>query len=117
MQAHTLTESQWQVIKNIYQEVIVNAKHDLRAIFDVMFYVLKTGCHWRMLSTNCPKWELVYYYFSRWRDEDLFVHLNDMTIEIIRLKCNKNAQCSVAIIDSQSIKTTCRGWVTRNRWE
>jgi transposase len=52
---------------------------------------------------------LVYYYFSRWRDEELFVHLNDMIREIIRVKSNKNAQCSVVIIDSQSIKTTRRG--------
>src|SRR5207248_927720 len=56
-----------------------------------------------------PKWELVYYYFSKWRDEELFVHLNDMTRETIRVKNNKRAQCSVAIIDSQSIKTTRRG--------
>lgn len=109
MQADTLTESQWKVIKKYLPTSGRRRKHDLREIFEAMFYILKTGCHWRMLPSNYPKWELVYYYFSRWRDEELFVHLNDMTREIIREKSNKNAQCSVAIIDSQSIKTTRRG--------
>lgn len=51
----------------------------------------------------------MYYYFSKWRDEELFVHLNDMARERVRKKSNKKAQCSVAIIDSQSVKTTRRG--------
>jgi len=109
MQANTLTESQWEVIKKYLPKRARKRKHDLRDIFEAFFYILKTGCHWRMLPKNYPKWELVYYYFSKWRDEELFVHLNDMTRETIRIKSNKNAQCSVAIIDSQSIKTTRRG--------
>jgi len=109
MQANTLTESQWEVIKKFVPNSDRKRKHDLRLIFDAFFYILKTGCHWRMLPNNYPKWELVYYYFSKWRDEELFVHLNDMTRESIRVKRDKNAQCSVGIIDSQSVKTTRRG--------
>lgn len=109
MKAQALTESQWKVIKKFVPRVERKRKHDLRLIFESFFYVLKTGCHWRMLPDNYPKWELVYYYFSRWRDEEVFVHLNDMARERIRKMHNKKAQCSVAIIDSQSVKTTRRG--------
>jgi putative transposase len=109
METQTLTETQWEVIKKYLPNIDRKRRHDLRAIFDALFYILKTGCHWRMLPCSYPKWELVYYYFSRWRDEEVFVHLNDMTREVVRLKNNKKAQSSVAIIDSQSIKTTRRG--------
>lgn len=109
MQANTLTESQWKIIKKYLPESERKRKHDLREIFEALFYILKTGCHWRMLPNNYPKWELVYYYYSKWRDEELFVHLNDMIRETVRIKSNKRAQCSVAIIDSQSVKTTRRG--------
>lgn len=109
MSAKALTESQWEVIKYFVPKVDRKRKHDLRLIFEAFFYVLKTGCHWRMLPDNYPKWELVYYYFSKWRDDEVFVHLNDMAREQIRKKHNKKSQCSVAIIDSQSVKTTRRG--------
>jgi putative transposase len=109
MQSHTLTESQWEVIKKIVPESNRKRKHDLREIFEALFYILKTGCHWRMLPKNYPNWELVYYYFSKWRDEELFVFLNDLIREKVRMKSGKRAQCSVGIIDSQSIKTTRRG--------
>jgi transposase len=109
MNAKALTESQWKVIQNFVPSNGRKRKHDLRIIFEAFFYVLKTGCHWRMLPDNYPKWELVYYYFSKWRDEELFTYLNDMAREELRRKSNRKAQCTVAIIDSQSVKTTRRG--------
>lgn len=109
MEPQTLTQTQWEVIKKHLPNIDRKRRHDLRTIFDALFYILKTGCHWRMLPSSYPKWELVYYYFSRWPDEEVFVHLNDMTREVVRVKNNKNAQSSVAIIDSQSVKTTRRG--------
>ena len=109
MQSQTFTESQWEVIKKLVPLSQRKRKHDLRIIFEALFYILKTGCHWRMLPPTYPKWELVYYYFSKWRDEELFSYLNDLLREKSRKANNKRAQCSVAIIDSQSVKTTRRG--------
>ena len=59
MQSSTLTESQWEVIKKFVPEANRKRKHDLREIFEALFYILKSGCHWRMLPKNYPKWELV----------------------------------------------------------
>jgi putative transposase len=109
MKKELLTDAQWQRIEKYLTETRRSRKHSLRSIMDGLFYVLKTGCQWRMLPANFPKWELVYYYFSKWRDSDLFVYLNDMLREHIRTKENRNAQCSVVIIDSQSVKTTRKG--------
>ena len=63
---------------------------------DAIFYLLVTSCQWR----NLPK------DFSKWRDEELFVYINDMLVEKTRIESDKSAQCSLVIIDSQSIKTT-----------
>ena len=84
-------------------------KHSLRSIMDAIFYVLKTGCQWRLLPDSYPNWELVYYYFSKWRDNEFFTYLNDMLREDVRKKEGRNGQCSVVIIDSQSVKTTRKG--------
>ncbi|MDR1340541.1 MAG: transposase, partial [Prevotellaceae bacterium] len=31
-------------------------KHPLREILNAVFYLLKTGCQWRMLPHDFPKW-------------------------------------------------------------
>jgi transposase len=42
--------------------------HTTREILDAVFYVLKSGCAWRLLPYEFPPWETVYhYYFRRWR--------------------------------------------------
>jgi putative transposase len=42
-------------------------KHSLRAILDAIFYVLKSGCPWRLLPRDFPPWKTVYDWFRRWR--------------------------------------------------
>ena len=45
-------------------------KYDLYDIFCAMLYVLRGGIQWRMLPSDFPKWELVYYYYSVWSKAD-----------------------------------------------
>ena len=40
---------------------------DLYSIFCGVLYILKSGCQWRMLPKEYPKWELCYYYFTLWK--------------------------------------------------
>jgi transposase len=41
-------------------------KIDLYDVFCAIYYVLKSGCQWRMLPRDFPKWESVYFYFKIW---------------------------------------------------
>jgi hypothetical protein len=41
--------------------------HSLREILDAAFYVLKSGCAWRLLPHDFPPWKTVYHYFCFWR--------------------------------------------------
>jgi len=100
------TDAQWQIIEKYLDGNKRKRKNDLRRIMDAIFYLLVSGCQWRNLPNDFPKWQLVYYYFSKWRDEELFVYINDMLIEKTRMMSSKSAQCTLAIIDSQSVKTT-----------
>ncbi|MDR2064198.1 MAG: transposase [Prevotellaceae bacterium] len=34
----------------------------MEKIINAMFYPVKTGCQWRLLSNDFPKWLSVYYY-------------------------------------------------------
>ncbi|NGX47511.1 MAG: hypothetical protein K1000chlam3_00886 [Chlamydiae bacterium] len=37
---------------------------DLYDIFCGILYVLKSGCQWRMLPKDFPKWRTCHYYFT-----------------------------------------------------
>ena len=50
--------------------------HGLRAILDALFYVLKSGCPWRLLAREFPPWKTVYEWFSRWRIDGTWERLN-----------------------------------------
>ena len=41
-------------------------KHDLYDIFNGLLYVIRTGCQWRALPKDYPKWRSVHEYFRIW---------------------------------------------------
>lgn len=46
-------------------------KLDLYDIFCAVLYVLKSGCQWRMLPKDYPKWSTVYAYFRIWTEKQV----------------------------------------------
>jgi transposase len=42
---------------------------DLYDVFCGVLYVLKSGCQWRMLPKDFPKWRSCYEYFRIWSEE------------------------------------------------
>ena len=45
-------------------------KYDLYDIFCGILYVLRGGIQWRMLPSDFPNWQIVYYYFTVWSEAD-----------------------------------------------
>jgi len=42
---------------------------DLYEVFCAVLYVLKTGCQWRMLPNDFPKWRTAHFYFQHWSEK------------------------------------------------
>jgi putative transposase len=81
----------------------------LREIFDAIFYMLKTGCQWRMLPKDFPKWQLVYYYFNKWKLDGTIEEVHETLREKTRTDAGRESSPSLGLIDSQSVKTTRSG--------
>ena len=99
-----LTDKRWQFIKKTLHIQERKRKHDLREIWDAIFYLVKTGCQWRMLPNDFPKWQLVYYYYRKWADLEEFDVLLSKLRESVRVKLGQNACPSIGIVDSQSVR-------------
>jgi putative transposase len=80
--------------------------HGLRAILDAVFYVLKSGCPWRLLPRDFPPWKTVYDWFRRWRIDGTWERLNTVLRERLRARLGRSPQPSAGIVDSQSVRTT-----------
>ena len=105
-----MSDSQWQYIKIVLADDR-KRKHSLRVIVNAIFYVVKTGCQWRMLPTDFPLWQSVYYYFRKWRREGLLERLHEELHRHLRQQQNRNPSPSLGIIDAQSVPTTMLGGV------
>jgi putative transposase len=100
-----LSDNQWQIISKSL-DLSRSRKYDLREIFNGILYLVKTGCQWRLLPGDFPKWQIVYYYFSVWKRNETIEIIHELLVEKIRKAKGKSEEPSVGIIDAQSVKNT-----------
>jgi putative transposase len=82
---------------------------DLRLVVNAIFYILRSGCAWRMLPHDFPPYSTVYMYFKQCRDDGTWEKVHDILRNRIRDKEGRKKSPSAAIVDSQSVKTTEKG--------
>jgi putative transposase len=104
-----LSDAEWGCLESHLPASKVNGRprfHGLREILDAIFYVLKSGCAWRLLPHEFPPWKTVYHYFRFWRLDGTWERMHSALRKRVRVRLDRNPQPSAAIVDSQSIKTT-----------
>src|SRR4051794_27628724 len=84
-------------------------QHPVREILDAIFYLVRSGCAWRLLPHEFPPWRTVYHYYRTWRLDGTWEQLHTALRERLRRQLGREAQPSAGIIDSQSVKTTSVG--------
>src|SRR5258708_11430388 len=79
---------------------------DLTAVINAILYLLLTCCQWRYLPKEYPNYISVYYHYRKWCWDGTWEDINTLLRERVRQQAGRKAQPSLAIIDSQSVKTT-----------
>ena len=110
-----ITRSQFKIIEQILENSRKKTRPrivDLYDIFCAILYVLKSGCQWRMLPSDYPKWQTCYYYFNQWqkpvdssKTSILDLILKDL-VQQHRVSKGRKPETSFCIIDAQSVKNT-----------
>lgn len=67
-----ITRDQFEKIRSLLESARKKTRPRSVDLYDVIcgvLYVLKTGCQWRALPHEYPKWVTVYSYFKIWSEE------------------------------------------------
>jgi transposase len=99
-----VTTAQWQIINNFLELNKRKRKHSLQAVWNAIMYLVKTGCQWRMLPTDFPQWQLVYYYYRKWVAAEIFDKILDKLRSKVRVKQGQKAMATMGIMDSQTVR-------------
>ncbi|MCE7001327.1 IS5 family transposase [Kibdelosporangium philippinense] len=81
--------------------------HDLREIVNAILYVCRTGIAWEYLPHDFPPCKTVYDYYAKWEADGTTETLHDLLRDQVRVAKGRAAAPTAAIIDSQSVKTSC----------
>lgn len=104
-----LSDAEWEVLKPLLPKP-KGFGHprtvDLREILNGIFYVQRTGCQWEMLPHDFPPYTTIYGYFQKWQRRGLWQEIHDQLRWQIRQTQGREINSTVAIADSQSVKTT-----------
>ena len=71
-----------------------------------IFYVLRSGCAWRLLPHDFPPWKTVYHYFRFWRLDGTWERMHSPCGSACGSASKQTPNPVLAIVDSQSVKTT-----------
>ena len=79
---------------------------EMRMVVNAILYVVVGGIQWRMLPREYPKWQSVYYYFRRWRQDGTWQRMHDTLRAEVRRKAGRHKHPTAGCLDSQSVKST-----------
>jgi putative transposase len=104
-----LTDEEWELLEPHLPAPKRRGRprlHSPREILDAVFYLLKSGCQWRMLPRDFPPWKTVFHYFRRWRMDGTWEKLNRALRRRLRGYLGRDPEPSAGIVDAQSVKST-----------
>ena len=102
-----VTNRPWQLIRQLLPQRSNVGRRPInrRRVINAIFYVVRTGCQWRMLPKDFPNWSTVYGIFWKWRHAGVWQEIHDALRAKTRKAAGKKSTPAVAIVDSQSIRT------------
>lgn len=118
-----LTDAQWALLEPLllaFEDRVrpgPERQVDLREVMNSLRYQNRTGCQWALLPHDLLPKSTVYDYFTKWRDQGVWVKIVAALREQVRQetpqasapKQMREATPSAACVDSQTVKTTEMG--------
>ena len=82
---------------------------NVREVINGLMYILGTGCQWAAIPKDLPPRSTLHDYFVRWSQDGTLGRLHHALYVQCREMAGREASPTVAIIDSQSVKSAEKG--------
>ncbi|MFE7709146.1 transposase [Streptomyces sp. NPDC057486] len=66
-----------------------------RLVLDSVFYVLRSGCQWRMLPRDLMPWDAAHRWFTKWRRDGTWDRVHDELRRRVRIGAGRDPQLAV----------------------
>jgi len=86
-------------------------RHWRRTMIDAMFCIADSGCKWRSLPRDFPKWKTVHAMLARWNRDGVRADTADLLRASVRRTAGRYPEPPAAIIGSQSVHESAEGVV------
>ena len=104
-----VTDEQWALLEPSIPPALPGGRPrevNIRQVVNALFYRNREGCSWRALPHDFPPWKTVYNYGQWWQWDGTWEHLLNTLRAQVRVAAGRQPTPRVAVIDSQSVKTT-----------
>jgi transposase len=103
------TEEEWAFVApylTLLPEDAGQRRHDLRAVFDALRWLLRAGAPWRLLPGDFPPWHAVYDQARRWIAAGVFEAMVHDLRAVLRLSQGRRPEPTAAVLDARTLQST-----------
>lgn len=80
-------------------------KYGDRLVLNGIFFVLRSGCQWRMIPRDLLPWDAAYRWYAAWRADGTWDLIHDALRAQVRVADGRDPAPSAGVLDAQSILT------------
>ena len=104
-----VTDEEWAFVAPylaLCKEDAQQRDHSLRAVFNGLRYIVRTGGQWRYMPNDLPPWPVVYQQTRRWIRARCFETMVEDLRMLLREFAGRKAQPTAMILDSRTLQST-----------
>ena len=104
-----VSDEEWAFVApylGLCREDAAQRSHSLRAVFNALRWLVKTGAHWRMMPNDLPPWPVVYQQTRRWIRAGCFEIMVEDLRSLLREFAERKPQPTAMVVDSRTVQST-----------
>ena len=99
-----LSDQEWEILAPLIPPAKPGGrprKWQMSKMLNALFYLLRSGCQWRMLPREFPPWSTVHHYFRLWRLDGTWEKINAVLRE-------RGYACAEVAIPNRALTSSTR---------
>jgi transposase len=104
-----VTDEEWALVAPylaLCKEEAEQRDYPLRAVFNALRYIVRTGSQWRYMPNDLPPWNVVYQQTQRWIRARCFETMVEDLRLLLREFAGRKGQPTAMILDSRTLQST-----------